>query len=239
MEMTRMGYSHDDSILPMVGNDPFSRLDSESCQLVTSCEIYKSSKDKIIIIQQRAPFVKGKRRSFRRKLVEWIKKCGFDQVVILTSSYAHERVDKQLSGSQQRYLASPKMTDRLDNLVREKLQWKCLEKRIAFPAPSSIDQADTRGQESVYIPGGGIAKALFEDCYNDVAVLLVLTFCAEGDNAPDAVQLANYINQYLQVLPQEEPSASETSEGQRSPMWKIPSSWRLTFGNQADPMLFH
>lgn len=55
------------------------------------------------------------------------------------------------------------MTDRLDNLVREKLKWEGLEQRLAFPAPSTIDRATSRSQESVYIPGGGIAKTLFED----------------------------------------------------------------------------
>lgn len=37
-EMTKIGYIHDDSTLPMVGNDPFSRPDPKTCQLVTSCE---------------------------------------------------------------------------------------------------------------------------------------------------------------------------------------------------------
>ena len=36
--MERIGYIYHDSILPLVGNDPFAHPESVSCKIVTSCE---------------------------------------------------------------------------------------------------------------------------------------------------------------------------------------------------------
>ena len=36
--MERIGYIYHDSILPLVGNDPFAHPESVACKIVTSCE---------------------------------------------------------------------------------------------------------------------------------------------------------------------------------------------------------
>ncbi|KAL3860700.1 hypothetical protein ACJMK2_010791 [Sinanodonta woodiana] len=98
LSMKRIGYIHHESILPMVGNDPFASVGATTCNIVTSCEVYESMQKKLVVIQQRAPFIKGKRPCFRNWLVQWIKDSKFKMVVILTSTHAHERIDVQLQG---------------------------------------------------------------------------------------------------------------------------------------------
>ncbi len=38
------------------------------------------------------------RNDFCTKLLEWVKEVGMSEVVVLTSSHAHERRDSQITG---------------------------------------------------------------------------------------------------------------------------------------------
>lgn len=59
---------------------------------------YSVKSKQFMIIQQRASFVKGKRKLFRKKLLEWIKNQQFKVVYLIGSMYAHMRTDQQLTG---------------------------------------------------------------------------------------------------------------------------------------------
>lgn len=37
-------------------------------------------------------------------------------------------------------------------------------------------------------------------CNEDIPMAVVLIFCSEGDNIPDAYALGNYLNDWLQLL---------------------------------------
>lgn len=47
-------------------------------------------------------------------------------------------------------------------MFRNFYEWEDLERRKCFPAPSSLEGQDADSGE-IYIPGGGIAKSLYED----------------------------------------------------------------------------
>lgn len=237
LEMTNVGYIYDESILPVVGNNPYSAVSHSSCSLVTGCEVYECTEKQLVVVLQRTPFVKGKRSGFRKRLVKWIKEHNFNQVVILTSSFSHERLDSQLDGSQFRFLTSPSMESTIGDLFRNKLKWKQLERRPSFPAaPSGVENNNNDQTGVVYIPGGGIAKTLFTDCCSlDMNVIVLLLFCAEGDNAWHAKHLVTLLNQWLALVP----ISSNSEYQQTTGNWKIPPSWRLTFGSTFDPTLYH
>ncbi|XP_029637808.1 proteasome assembly chaperone 2 [Octopus sinensis] len=238
LEMTKVGYIYDESLLPVVGNHPYSAVNSSSCSLMTGCEVYECEEKKLVVLLQRAPFAKGKQSGYRKRLVQWIKEQMFGQVIILTSSSAHERLDVQLHGSQFRFLLSPGQESTVGDFLQNKLKWKPLEKRPCFPAPSAIESESNRDQNmvSLYIPGGGIAKTLFTDCCDaEIPVSVLLLFCAEGDNAWHAKYLATILNQWMNLVPMPmSPNLLMPSD-----IWKIPPSWRLTFGNTFDQTLFH
>lgn len=235
LEMTSVGYIYDESILPVVGNNPYSAVSHSSCSLVTGCEVYECPEKQLVLILQRAPFVRGKRAGFRKRLVQWIKAHTFNQVIILTSSFSHERLDSQLMGSQFRFLTSLSLESTVGDLFRNKFKWKQLEKRPCFPAPSGLESGSNDQTGTIYIPGGGIAKTLFTDCCNsDLNVIVLLLFCAEGDNAWHAQYLATRLNQWLALIP-----VSPNADLQATGNWTIPPSWRLTFGSAFDPTLYH
>ncbi|XP_048778809.2 proteasome assembly chaperone 2-like [Ostrea edulis] len=235
MWLERCGFIYHDSILPLVGNDPFAHPEADVCKVVTSCEVYHSKLHQMVVIQQRAPFVKGRMPSFRHWLTSWIKENKFEKVVILSSMHAHERLDVQLQGSQFRYVATPDLeAQHKERFSHEALQWTTLEQR-----PTLSESGNT--ENSVYLPGGGIARSLFEQCLNeDIPTIILLVFCAEGDNAQDAVKLAYNLNLWLDLI---DFKAKYDLDGKTiikpATTWKIPSSWRLLFGTAVDQTLFH
>ncbi|XP_022092119.1 proteasome assembly chaperone 2-like isoform X2 [Acanthaster planci] len=235
LELTRAGYLHDASILPLCGHDPFGRAGMTEGCLVTSTEVYESKQRRLVVVQQRTPLVKGKHEDFRRKLLAWIKDAKFSKVILLTSSQSHERIDAQLTGSQFRYLTTPKLEEQLGTVLSEQLHWKKLEKRKnQWAPPFSNEEGRPEYARGIYIPGGGIAKKLFEDCCSqDIPLAVLLLFCSEGDNIPDALSMVSHLNQWLQLV--QEPESSQ--QRIRSP-WKIPSSWSMLYGPKFEPSIY-
>lgn len=240
LTMHRAGYIQHPSIIPLVGGDPFAHPEATSCKLVTCCEVYESQEHRVVIIQQRSPFVQGKRGLFRNWLVQWIKENEFKRVVIATSSSAEERLDVQLQGPQFRFVASPQIEEAFGDMFRNFYEWEELERRQCFPAPSVLEAKDGEGGE-LYIPGGGIAKTLFEELYNDVPVAICLMFCAEGDNIAEALELANRLNRWLGLILFHSRSIGGADEEAvvKYTKWKVPVSWKLFYGSKFDQSLFH
>jgi proteasome assembly chaperone 2 len=215
----RVGSLYDDSVVPVVGPDPFS-LDSSSRNIATAIDVYESKEKKVVVVQQRAPLIKGQQQTFVDRLVDWISSCHFSQLIILTSVFAHERVDSQLTGVQTRFLVSPALRSSVGDRQFTELGWVELEKRQTT-------------EDDVFVPGSGIAKRLYKKCVScGVPVLLLLTFCAEGDNTPDAVSLATMINDFARWIP---PTGGV---GRSVVDWQFPASWRLLFGCDFDQTLF-
>jgi len=219
LDMVKVGHFHDDSFLPVLGNDPFSDSSTGStCSIMTASQVFESSKYKIATVQQRSPLVKGKHKHFVDNLVEWIKVAGFKCVVILTSSHSHERIDSQLAGSQLRYLVSqnikPAMISTKDNLY-----WIELEKRNT--------------DDEIFLPGAGFAKLLYMKCCQaNVDSALLVKFSSEGDNTMDGQELMVYLSRWLQLVTDKSlPSVIDTK-------LTLPPSWKLLFGNRVDQLLF-
>jgi len=216
-----LGVIYDESLLPMIGNDPYTNGDTNnSCKLSSSCDVYHAKAENLVIIQQRATFVKGKRKMYRDKLIKWIKEMKFAKVVLLSSTYSHIRTDQQLAGSQFRYLATSKAKEncKTDN------SWTELE-----------DTSDEFGRMSKNLPGSGITKTLYTDCSEkDVPLIVVLMFCSEGDNAPDALRMIDFANNTLNVINIKPRSSLE----ELKQAWKIPKSWNLNFGNTYNRLIY-
>jgi len=218
-----------DSVLPVVGNDPFAtHLQTESQQLATAVQVYESAEHRVVIVQQRAPCVRGKAGAYVDELLAWIQACRFKRVVMLTSMFAHERRDVQITGLQMRYLATSKASGDATHL--KDAGFVPLESR----PPMDFDPPASGGErEPIFIPGGGIAKQFYLKCAAaDVAAVVMLVFCAEGDNISDALVLASFSNSMLQLVPATPPAGKDRC------IWKIPSSWRLQFGSHIDRTLF-
>ena len=59
-------------------------------------------------------------------------------------------------------MVSSQIEEKFGEMFRDHYEWEELEKRKTFPAPSILEQENGQGGE-LYLPGGGIAKSLYED----------------------------------------------------------------------------
>lgn len=222
LQLQKVGYFYSDCLIPMIGNNPFATSAEDATDLSTNAEVYSSKNMKLSVLQIRAPILQTKIKQFRKSIVSWIKASGFSKTILLSSSHAYQRDDQQLEGTSLRYLLSPALQPEVGQRLKE-LEWKEMEKVCVFPGISDSEQR-------LYIPGGGITKGLYTDCCNeDIPMAVVLIFCSEGDNIPDAYALGNYLNDWLQLL-------SKSAQG--SAQWTVPPSWKLLFGSGVPPAIF-
>uniref|UniRef100_A0A8C5QV93 Proteasome assembly chaperone 2 n=1 Tax=Leptobrachium leishanense TaxID=445787 RepID=A0A8C5QV93_9ANUR len=223
LNMPKVGYFYTDCLLPMVGNNPYATNEENAKELSINAEVYALPSSKLAVLQLRSPIIKKKSKDFCQALISWIKRSSFSKVILLSSSHAYQRVDHQLFGTPFRYLLTPSLEGSVAGLLKG-LEWKEMEKVSSYPGMNDEEKR-------ISIPGGGFTKRLYDDCCSEeIQMAVVLKFCSEGDNIPDALALVNHVNTWLQLL--------EHSDAGLSPEWKIPSSWRLLFGNGLPPALF-
>ena len=135
------------------------------------------------------------------------------QVIILTSIYSHELKDLQSKTLSLRYIAS-KTLPITDKSRFQNLSWLQLESKM-------FDHINS--EEVLQVPGGGFAKCLLETLEEGkIPCVALLRFCSEGNNIPDAVDLLNYLNQWISLIPQHDNKLLAI---------KYPSSWKFLFGN--------
>ncbi|XP_054620491.1 proteasome assembly chaperone 2 isoform X2 [Dunckerocampus dactyliophorus] len=214
LNVRRVGYLHTDCLIPMAGNNPYATCKDDAEELHTAAEVYAAPELKLAILQIRAPIVKPKSKRFRQLLLSWIKSSGFSRTVVLSSSHAYQRDDQQLQG----------LLKASADALKE-LGWKEMEK-----VPPCLGHSDANTEPRLVVPGGGITKGLFTDsCTEEVRLAVLLIFCSEGNNIPDAFTLLNHLNDWLHLLDSPKHEANN---------WKIPASWSLLFGSGIPPALF-
>ena len=166
------------SLIPCAGADP---LNVGSPILTTAMQLYIHPESKLVVFQIRSGLLPGKGGAFLTDLLEWAKEVKITKLVCLSSSHAHERSDVQLRGSPLRFLAS----STLDKEASVPEGFIRLESKERFPGICSQEQP-----EAMFIPGGGLAKRFLQGCEEkEMQGLVLLKFCAEGDNTQDAIQV--------------------------------------------------
>lgn len=219
----RVGFLYDDSVVAVVGSDPFTSFTADD-RVTTAVEVFECVDSNVVVVQQRAPLIKGKQSQFVSRLVDWIVSCQFKMVVVLTSMFAYERQDAQLTGPQQRFLMSPCLeSEGLGRQLMEQCGWIRLEERRDASNSESCSSP-------IYMPGSGVARRLYLHCSSaGVKTVVLLTFCDEGDNTQDACDLVSYLNTMTRWIPQ---SNSQTLS------LKFPQSWQHMFGCRYDQSIF-
>ena len=185
----KIGYIYHDSLLPMIGRDP-----SRNNTICTSLEVFVSHEQQLVIMQQRAPFVKGRVPRFRSALMKWIRHVGIKQVVVLSSCSAHICQDVHMSGSRVRYLLSD-----VDSALTERFENEFGWKRFDIMRTRLND--DMQDEKVFHIPGGGIVRSLLDDCSKDnIPCVALMTFTNPGTDLVLAQQLVEHVDSWLKVL---------------------------------------
>ncbi|KAJ1740070.1 hypothetical protein H4R22_002991 [Coemansia sp. RSA 1290] len=194
LEATRIGIIHTDTLLPISSST--SGFDHSKQQLVPA-EIYQSKDSRWTILQQRAPPLPKRQKRWAQELKEFIELAGFHKVVLLTSSDAALRADK--------------LIDNESNIWT--LTVNCKSELVGGMQSLALSPSDGQnGVESLH--SAGVAKPLLRLCQDmQLPVVVLAALVYEGDNVPDAINLANATNRMLDILP-------------ATQQWRAPMSWQ-------------
>ncbi|XP_050680863.1 proteasome assembly chaperone 2 [Leptidea sinapis] len=184
--------------IPVFGSDPY---DLTSTSFSSSCQLYVSSSHKLIVLQIRAPLIYKYAQEFLEHLVNEFKERKIRDIIILTSSYAHEK--KHIMSSPFRYLSS-EVTP-----YREKIDYFKLMLHESH-------------NDSLKIFGGGYASMLYKIIKEKGLPCLVLyKYCSEGDNIPDSYDMIGCLNNIYPLFDEQDDIYGKLVQ---------PASWTLLFG---------
>ncbi|XP_039251925.2 proteasome assembly chaperone 2-like [Styela clava] len=219
LELNKVGYLRTSCVLPVVGSNAFCKDDSDN-SLTLTLELFIDDSKKLAVSQQRAPLVAGKQKQYSTDFVSWINSKGFSEVILLTSCHAYERTDNEIRNSPVRFLVHPDDKKNKRELTDKKFLE--LQKRL-------MDSGD----KNYFFPGGGFAKNFHDECVtsepNFFSVILMI-FCSEGDNIPEAVLLANALNSWKNYR--------KISEDNGKTVWSFPASWKHLYGARQPLSIF-
>ncbi|XP_034486182.1 proteasome assembly chaperone 2 [Drosophila innubila] len=207
-KLKRIGSLSHPALIPVYGPSAYQH---EPNELVSSCELYESTEDKLLVIQFRAPLIARHTKSFQNNLVDLLKPAR--RVVILSGSFGFER--RVIEDSPWAYRASDSFkaahATQLGNAALVK--WK------------------EHTGENIF--GGGNALQLFKAFEEQqVPVMLLFRYLLEGDNSTDASLIVRELNELCEDFLQ------LRDGGDGSFKLTVPKSWNLLFGNDVTELLF-
>jgi proteasome assembly chaperone 2 len=238
----RIGYLDDPHVLPCVGNDAY--LPSPPGDLALPLEAYDSTSNLLTLIQQRSPVVKGMMIEYAKNVADFAATSGKKHIVLLSSlDFGRWQTIDMSSGLQIYYLSSANVDGTDDDCERigwKRLQeynpaqrmWKYLSNLAEGNAEldGDIPFEDELGEED-YCPSLPFA-AMFS-CFKakGLKVTCLLCYCSEGDNIPEAFQLADAACRLLDINP-------NNFHGDEGGKWIVPFSWQTVYGPPPDMSIF-
>lgn len=177
LKMKKVACLYSLAFIPVLGYDPYNL---NSNDLAGCCELYQCEEKKLLVLQIRSPIILRYARLFLQEIVTSFKDHEISNIIVLTSSYAHEK--KHIMTSPFRYIADE--TSPYLNTMRNK-NW--------------IQHESLDG--TLKIHGGGFASVLYEISTQSLMPCTILyKYCSEGDNTLDAYDMIQYLTSILEVL---------------------------------------
>ncbi|KAK4258704.1 hypothetical protein QN277_005125 [Acacia crassicarpa] len=235
----RVGYLDDPHVLPCVGNAAYGPVPQGEVAL--PLEVYDSPSNALTVIQQRSPVVKGMMLEFAKNLSDFVAACGKKHIVLLSSLDfgKWQRVDVS-SGLQIYYLSSSNsdgVDEKCEQLGWKKLQeydpsekhWKYLSNLAEGNATrEAISPLEDELEEENYYASLPFAALFSFLKAKGMKVTCLLCYCSEGDNMPEAFQLADAACKLLTLSP----------NGSGADKWRVPLSWMTVYGPPPDLSIF-
>lgn len=209
------GRIYSPALMPVVGPNAYDDFDDSPIkQPTTSTEVYESVTKKLVIIQQRTSYFRDLRHLYVKDFVQWVQKCRFSNVIVLTSSFAQCNPDTENLGQQ---TAIPYYIATKNSKSTGQLQLLRL-KRV----PDERESSALRNGLT-YLPGSGLTKPLFEAFENSsIPATFLVQFCSEGENTQDAYVMADVVDRLLSLNIQDQ----NRTIGSSGDNWIEPCSWR-------------
>lgn len=237
--MCKIGYLDHDSVLPVIGNDALDIADPGAAFF--SLEVFYSRELQILAVQQRAPFLPGKRhrRKFIQDLSSWTKSVGIRKIILPCSFPGHRKSDSHLlaqlkrdTGLQLNVFLGGRSIPAVEELC-ERMNWNIMD---------SLEPKMSQGEEALIGPlnkGLGIqgiketAGTFLEEPENQIIVLGV--FANEGDNSFEGISVGTGLVQLILSML----NGSESAEFIKKISIIPPLSWHHAFGGAHNPRVYY
>jgi len=211
-KVKRISGIYDEALMPVTGIDHVrSSTNGKDGSLLEPMEVFESTELKLIIIQQRAPFVKGRIPAFRERLSQWIDACGFERVIMLSGVSSHVKTDMDLTQkSPFRFLCN---RDDLKQSMVSEHGWLEYSIKKTF-----------QHKETLELPGSGIVKSMFEDSIASqdsasTTFMALLVFCNQGDAKAEINVLLSHLQElYADMI-------LKDKEFVQPPYWRTTSAY--------------
>lgn len=199
-------------MIPIFGPRAFQhKIDDsdDSNDFTTACELFVDEKNKLACFQLRSPLVQDQMQSFFDNLIDYLQSQSVANVILLTSSYAHEQ--HNINASKFFYVGNEKFKANFaENLTNEDANWS----EYADPV----------------IHGGGFATQFYKRIIEKLTIScgVIFKYVSEGDNRSDASRYFEQLNGILS-------NGQWLSDGTRITM---PISWKAVFGNDPTAQIY-
>ena len=206
----KVGRFHDDShlLIPCVGTgNTYSHISGPAFSMELFSLPSNTTTSNKFIVQQRAPAAPGLQQAFADAVVSWAQSSGVAKIIFLGSLDGSFRRDDQLQGSQLCYW-SVGNDEELVSLCSTSAGLKCLEDEYF---------ANDKPLQERLTPPWPLVKACERE---NIPCVAILAFVLEGENIPDAVNVANAAVKIVPAL----------GGGGEGPSWRQPPSWKYVFG---------
>mmetsp|Transcript_7296 Transcript_7296/g.19498 ORF Transcript_7296/g.19498 Transcript_7296/m.19498 type:complete len:302 (+) Transcript_7296:166-1071(+) len=238
-----IGAVHSDAVLACVGAAEFVNAEapesaSKKVPRLSPClELFSvpaSDDSTFAVLQQRAPVLQGMASAFASDMVKMFVEHGVNQAVLLLSSNAAGRRDVHMRNAFRFMTTSSMAETELGRKVHmsEHLQvmegfgplgWCPETARGSVPTDDEVDSV-TQPRFFAAMRTGAYVRTLLEQCEAaGLALLVLVSFVHEGDNAGDAIRFAELACDLLNIPRRTSVSSSPNS-------WMFPPSWACVLG---------
>jgi len=208
LNVPRVGFIDSPAVVPLCGNDAFTRNQGH---LATAVECFYNQELNTLLLQQRAPVLRGKGNQFSKSLLELVKREAVKDVFLISSLNSAIRSQCMMERPIVRVL-----TDSDENK-------KIMEAIGCLPLENEY--------LNDLLNPGTVSERIFNLCKKEgVVVTILVAFCAEGDNLPEATNVAQLIHSFLRA---------KRGIPSNPVQWKAPPSWSVMFnGSPFDQSMF-
>lgn len=161
----------------------------------------------------RSPLAPQLLTPFFDTLTEFLLAQQIAELIVLTSSFAHEQ--HAIDSVKFVHLSNDSFRGRHQTILTSTERWTELEKR-----------------DGQIIHGGGFALKLWQhiEQQGQIPVGILFKYVSEGDNRTDAVQILDRLDQLL--------NGGILGNDETTPLVKAPVSWKALFGNDPSEQLY-
>mmetsp|Transcript_25551 Transcript_25551/g.61549 ORF Transcript_25551/g.61549 Transcript_25551/m.61549 type:complete len:276 (-) Transcript_25551:91-918(-) len=232
-KLKKVGYWYSAETVSTVCNDPLAtKANRVKGRIALSVEFFESEKRKVVLMQRRAPLLKGGIKSFSAAVLQWAKKMGFERILLASSSPAYVTEESQ---SQKFWTLSANEDAKMEKTLADlKLSMKSFTNSTNEEKGTEPSQSPSPSIKEMLQYNTEITTELLNQAGEArTKILAVLAQVNEGDNLCDGKEMAVVLNSVLSTV-----SGSESFFSKTEGKFRVPFAYGHVYGPEPDRRIF-